>query len=56
VRVEWHVLWQREAPKKVPFRTVVQAKGATKWSPFGLSRQSLEGEFSEVGLQYSAKL
>jgi len=41
VRVEWHVLWQREAPKKVPFRTVVQAKGATKWSPFGLSRQSL---------------
>src|SRR5215203_1642923 len=41
VRVEWHVLWQREEPKKVPFRTVVQAKGATKWSPFGLSRQSL---------------
>src|SRR5215217_7042360 len=48
VRVEWHVLWQREAPNKVPFRTVVQAKGATKWSPFGLSRQSLEGVFSEV--------
>src|SRR5215207_617495 len=48
VRVEWHVLWQREAPKKVPFRTVVQAKGTTKWSPFGLSRQSLEGKFCEV--------
>src|SRR5829696_3200458 len=48
VRVEWRVLWQREAPNRVPFRTVLQAKGTTKWSPFGLSRQSLEGEFSEV--------
>src|SRR5215217_9207124 len=54
VWVEWRVLWQREAPNRVPFRTVVQAKGTTKWSPFGLSRQSLEGLFSEVRMQHPA--
>jgi hypothetical protein len=47
-RDEWHVSWRHEAPKKGSFRTVLWAQGTTKRSLHGVSRQSLEGVFSEV--------
>ena len=34
--------------EKSALSPVVQARGTIKWSPFGVSRQSLEGVFSEV--------
>jgi hypothetical protein len=37
-----------QSVEKEAFHPVARARGTTKWSPFGVSRQSLEVKFSEV--------
>ena len=40
--------WQRIAPKKRPFCTVLQAQGSTKRTLFGVSRQSLRASMNKA--------